>query len=142
MYTCGTHFAGTKDPASMVVTPVFANFSMSCSFVSSGIDFFSFCRPSRGPTSTMRTWSEVSRASVAKSRAGGAARKVEKRFNLGRKAMIQGNAVWPKDNASQRADRECASRLKRGLSSCYCLPTLHRAENAEKCRLVTLVDPT
>lgn len=32
--------------------------------------FFSFCRPSRGPTSTIRTWSEVNRASVAKRRAG------------------------------------------------------------------------
>ena len=41
----------------MVCTPVCANRRMSSSFVSSGIVLFSFCRPSRGPTSTILTWS-------------------------------------------------------------------------------------
>jgi len=55
--TWGTHFAGTNEPASMCVTPVFANRLTSSIFVCNGIDFFSFCKPSRGPTSTMRAWS-------------------------------------------------------------------------------------
>ena len=55
--TWGTHFAGTKEPASMCVTPVLASRLMSSILVCSGMDFFSFCRPSRGPTSTMRAWS-------------------------------------------------------------------------------------
>lgn len=36
-------------------TPVFANLSTSSIFVAKGIDFFSFCRPSLGPTSTILT---------------------------------------------------------------------------------------
>ena len=54
--TWGTHFAGTKEPASKWVTPVFASRLTSSIFVCSGIDF-SFCKPSRGPTSTIRAWS-------------------------------------------------------------------------------------
>jgi hypothetical protein len=55
--TCGTHFGETKEPASIVVNPVFASLSTSSIFVARGIVCFSFCNPSRGPTSTMRTWS-------------------------------------------------------------------------------------
>ena len=36
-------------------TPVLDNLLISSSFVRSGIDVFSFCRPSLGPTSTTRT---------------------------------------------------------------------------------------
>lgn len=39
----------------MLRTPVRDNRLMSSIFVLSGIDLFSFCSPSRGPTSTMRT---------------------------------------------------------------------------------------
>lgn len=65
---------------------------MSSIFVFRGIDFFSFCNPSRGPTSTMRTWSEVNRASVAKRRVEGSTpvgRRTENNRNLGRKAMMK-----------------------------------------------------
>ena len=41
----------------MVVKPVLASLSISSILVANGIVFFSFCNPSRGPTSTMRTWS-------------------------------------------------------------------------------------
>ena len=41
----------------MCVTPVLASRLTSSILVCSGIDFFSFCKPSRGPTSTMRAWS-------------------------------------------------------------------------------------
>jgi hypothetical protein len=51
--TCGTHFGETKEPASIVVTPVAASFSINWIFVSNGTIFFSFCSPSRGPTSTI-----------------------------------------------------------------------------------------
>lgn len=39
----------------MVVSPVLASFSIKSIFVASGIDFVSFCSPSRGPTSTILT---------------------------------------------------------------------------------------
>jgi len=57
LHTWGTHLAGTNEPASRCVTPVLARRLMSSILVCSGIDFFSFCNPSRGPTSTMRAWS-------------------------------------------------------------------------------------
>lgn len=71
----------TNDPASIVVKPVLANFSINSSFVVSEIGFGSFCSPSRGPTSTSFTggalddevrggWSEA----VAKDRAAVARR--------------------------------------------------------------------
>src|ERR1700759_5239655 len=55
--TCGTHFGDTNDPASIVRRPVFASLSMRLFLVSSEIVFFSFCNPSRGPTSTIWTLS-------------------------------------------------------------------------------------
>jgi len=55
--TCGTHLGETKEPASMVVNPVLASLSTSSILVARGTVCFSFCSPSRGPTSTMRTWS-------------------------------------------------------------------------------------
>ena len=70
--TCGTHFGETNEPASMVDSPVFARRSISSSLVARGMAIFSFCRPSRGPTSTSLTrlskdgrWSDA----VAKVRA-------------------------------------------------------------------------
>lgn len=51
----------------MLVSPVRASRSMSSIFVANGIVAFSFWSPSRGPTSTIRTWllNEGGRASVA-----------------------------------------------------------------------------
>ena len=54
---CGTHFGCTKLPASMVSIPVAASRRTSSILVSTGILVCSFCKPSLGPTSTMRTWS-------------------------------------------------------------------------------------
>jgi hypothetical protein len=39
----------------MSVRPVFANRSIKSIFIDRGIGFFSFCSPSRGPTSTILT---------------------------------------------------------------------------------------
>lgn len=39
----------------MVETPVFASLSINSIFVAKGIVIFSFCKPSRGPTSTSLT---------------------------------------------------------------------------------------
>src|SRR3712207_1265879 len=52
---CGTHLAETKLPASIAFNPVAERRSISSTLISSGTVFASFCRPSRGPTSTMRT---------------------------------------------------------------------------------------
>ena len=53
--TCGTHFGDTNDPASMFLTPVEESLRINSSFVSSPNPLASFCKPSRGPTSTTRT---------------------------------------------------------------------------------------
>ena len=53
--TCGTHFGATKEPASMSRTPVCASRLISSSLVERDIVVLSFCRPSLGPTSTIRT---------------------------------------------------------------------------------------
>jgi hypothetical protein len=55
--TWGTHFGDTNEPASMYSNPVCPNLSTSSILVPTGIVCFSFCNPSLGPTSTMRTWS-------------------------------------------------------------------------------------
>lgn len=39
----------------MVVRPVLASLSINSTFVANGTIVFSFCRPSRGPTSTILT---------------------------------------------------------------------------------------
>src|SRR3954468_14063854 len=52
---CGTHFGETKAVASTAGRPTSARRSMSSSLTAVGTWFGSFCRPSRGPTSTMRT---------------------------------------------------------------------------------------
>ena len=52
---CGTHFGDTNDVASIAGTPASASVSISATFTSVGTIAFSFCSPSRGPTSTMRT---------------------------------------------------------------------------------------
>jgi hypothetical protein len=64
--TWGTHFGATNDPASMYWSPVCASLSTSSILVATGIDCFSFCNPSLGPTSTMRTWSARLDAAVAR----------------------------------------------------------------------------
>ena len=48
---CGTHFAGTKDVVSIVCRPAASRRRMNSTFVAAGTTVFSFCRPSRGPTS-------------------------------------------------------------------------------------------
>src|SRR5688500_12560572 len=53
--SCGTHFGLTKLVASMVRRPVAVSRSISSIFAAAGTSVFSFWRPSRGPTSTMRT---------------------------------------------------------------------------------------
>jgi len=62
----------------MVRTPVFASLSTSSIFVANEIDAFSFWRPSLGPTSTIRTKSELLPAGVlyARRRADAVADKV------------------------------------------------------------------
>src|SRR5215470_7263425 len=52
---CGTHFGETKAPASTARRPASASRSMSAILTATGADLASFCSPSRGPTSTMRT---------------------------------------------------------------------------------------
>ncbi len=52
---CGTHLGETKDVASIDGTPASASASISATFTSVGTTPFSFCSPSRGPTSTRRT---------------------------------------------------------------------------------------
>src|SRR5688572_21873161 len=56
---CGTHFGDTKAVASTAGSPALARRSMSSSFTAVGTSAFSFCRPSRGPTSTNRTESGI-----------------------------------------------------------------------------------
>src|SRR5687767_12442691 len=56
---CGTHFGETKAVASTAGSPASARRSMSSSFTAVGTSAFSFCRPSRGPTSTSRTVSGI-----------------------------------------------------------------------------------
>ena len=51
----GTHFGWTKLVASMVRSPASASRAMNSAFTSTGSSADSFCRPSRGPTSWMRT---------------------------------------------------------------------------------------
>src|SRR5262249_40513207 len=52
---CGTHFGETKLPDSTVLRPASASASINATLVASGTIVASFCSPSRGPTSTMRT---------------------------------------------------------------------------------------
>src|SRR5690349_3325778 len=52
---CGTHFGETKLPASIDLRPAASSFSMSATLVAVGSVACSFCSPSRGPTSHMRT---------------------------------------------------------------------------------------
>src|SRR5471032_3477284 len=52
---CGTHFGDTNDAASMLAKPALVRRSTSSIFTSAGTLSFSFCRPSRGPTSTILT---------------------------------------------------------------------------------------
>ncbi len=54
---CGIHFGETKAVASIARRPASARRSISSSFTAVGTSPFSFCSPSRGPTSTMRTLS-------------------------------------------------------------------------------------
>src|SRR5688572_14936662 len=53
--SCDTHFGLTKLVASIVRRPVADSRSISSIFAAVGTIAFSFCSPSRGPTSTMRT---------------------------------------------------------------------------------------
>ena len=52
---CGTHFRETKAVASIAGNPAAVSASISATLASVGTSVFSFCSPSRGPTSTSRT---------------------------------------------------------------------------------------
>src|SRR5262247_290669 len=52
---CGTHFGDTNAVASTAGSPASARRSISSSFTRVGTSRGSFCSPSRGPTSTIRT---------------------------------------------------------------------------------------
>src|SRR5471030_807987 len=52
---CGTHFGETNDADSTFCKPAFASRFTSSIFTSVATNSFSFCRPSRGPTSTIFT---------------------------------------------------------------------------------------
>jgi hypothetical protein len=53
--TCGTHFGETKLVASTTDRPAPTSLCISWIFTDAGTLPFSFCRPSRGPTSTIFT---------------------------------------------------------------------------------------
>jgi len=53
--TCGTHFGDTKLVASTTDNPEAASLRISSTFTGVGTMSFSFCSPSRGPTSTIFT---------------------------------------------------------------------------------------
>src|SRR5258707_9909940 len=53
---CGTHLGDTKLPASTAEWPAADSASISATLASTGTGLASFCRPSRGPTSTSRTF--------------------------------------------------------------------------------------
>lgn len=53
--TCGTHFGDTNDVASIADSPVCESKLISFTLFSVEISVFSFCSPSRGPTSTILT---------------------------------------------------------------------------------------
>ena len=55
LLTWGTHLGATNAPSSMRRTPVWASRRISSSLDCRDIAVFSFCKPSLGPTSTMRT---------------------------------------------------------------------------------------
>src|SRR5690606_19581793 len=52
---CGTHLGDTKEVVSIAFSPARSRRRTSSSLVSVETSCFSFCRPSRGPISTMRT---------------------------------------------------------------------------------------
>jgi hypothetical protein len=52
---CGTHLGETKAVASTAGKPASLRRSISSIFTAVGTDCFSFCSPSRGPTSTILT---------------------------------------------------------------------------------------
>ena len=58
-HTCGTYFGDTKDVASMVVRPQSLSLFISSIFTFVGMICFSFCKPSRAPTSTIFTWEGI-----------------------------------------------------------------------------------
>ena len=65
-HTWGTHLGATKDPASILRSPVIASRCISSIFVFRAIVAFSFCSPSLGPTSTIRTTSSLPVLAVEK----------------------------------------------------------------------------
>src|SRR6185312_1522100 len=64
----GTHLGDTKDVASTAAKPASDNMSMSRTLPSVATTAFSFCRPSRGPTSTRRTRAGSADAAIALAR--------------------------------------------------------------------------
>src|SRR5512134_2017861 len=62
---CGTHFGETKAVASTAGRPASARRSISSTLTAVGTSPRSFCKPSRGPTSTNRTKSGTDHVFVA-----------------------------------------------------------------------------
>ena len=52
---CGTHLGETKEAASIFGKPAAVSRLINSTLTSTGIISFSFCSPSRGPTSTILT---------------------------------------------------------------------------------------
>ncbi|MCY1540165.1 hypothetical protein D9M68_757870 [compost metagenome] len=52
---CGTHLGETNEAASILTKPASVSWLTSATLTSVGTMAFSFCRPSRGPTSTIFT---------------------------------------------------------------------------------------
>lgn len=101
--TCGTHFGATKEPASIVLSPVLASLCTSSIFVSAGMLVFSFCKPSLGPTSIIRTWSAAAREVVEKVR--------RERWRKARRAM-----GWAKDISAGTSSGRTNIPFKRSWS--------------------------
>src|SRR4051812_13108087 len=53
---CGTHLGDTKLVTSISRSPASWSMCTRCTFTSAGTGCFSFCSPSRGPTSTSLAW--------------------------------------------------------------------------------------
>lgn len=97
----GSTFGETKDPASTSLSPALTNRSIRATLRSVDSSAFSFCRPSRGPTSTTLTRSdeeideggeEVERRRKGVESVGGRrSRRVEERLKRG---MVGGGLKW------------------------------------------------
>ena len=61
---CGTHFGETKAPTSIVEQPAWKSRSINSTFSAIDTGLVSFCKPSRGPTSTILAFVVIVRIAV------------------------------------------------------------------------------